>query len=205
MCIFPQELIEEDTMNYLCEHQPLAIFKILIKLWENVLNENIFEFKVLVVHNFITFLETIPLGHQSDAFVCNFACSSISHAIKNSHSKHEISAFVKVLKTVLERFLIHNVDVLRKAVSEILSVLMIKIEEGFIAECAGLLDYLVIDMKDYLKKSEDVIDFVASMSQRSTDRINCSTKVEFLEKLKIVTKSLSCPRYVGNLLIYMSS
>lgn len=181
-------------MNYLCEHQPLAIFKTLIKLWENVLNENIFEFKVLLLHNFMTFLETISLGHQSDAFVCNFACSSISHAIKNSQSKYEIRAFVKALKTVFERFLIRNVDVLRKAVSEVLSVLMIKKEEGFDTECAELLDYLVNDMKDCLKENEDVIDFVASMSQRTTENNICSTKIEFLEKLKIFTKSLLCPR-----------
>lgn len=181
-------------MNYLCEHQPSAIFKTLIKLWENVLNENIFEFKVLLLHNFMTFLETVPLGHQSDAFVCKFACSSISHAVKNSQSKPEIGVFVKALKTVFEKFLIHNVDVLRKAVSEVLSVLMIKKEEGFNAECAELLDYLVLDMKDYLKQSEDVVDFVASLSQKSTENINCTTKTKFLEQLKILTKSLSCPR-----------
>lgn len=181
-------------MNYLCEHQPLAIFKTLIQLWENVLNESIFEFKVLLLHNFMTFLETIPLGHQSDAFVCKFVCSSISHAVNKSQSKHEISVFTKALKNVFERFLINNVDVFRKSVAEILTVLMIKKEEGFNEECAELLDYLVIDMKVYLKESEDVIDFVASLSQRSTDSINCSTKVQFLEKLNIFTKSLSCPR-----------
>ncbi|XP_026322463.1 serine-protein kinase ATM isoform X2 [Hyposmocoma kahamanoa] len=195
MLKYIEDLIEEDTMNYLCEHQPLAIFKALIKLWANVLNENIFEFKVLLLHNFMTFLETIPLGHQSDAFVCKFACSSISHAVKNSQSKHEISAFAKALKIVFKKLLIRNVDVLRKAVSEVLSILMIKIEEGFNTECAELLDYLVVDMKDYLKQSEDVIDFVASLSQRSTENINCSTKVKFLEKIQIFAKGLSCPSH----------
>lgn len=142
----------------------------------------------------MTFLETIPLGHQSDAFVCKFACSSISHAVKISQSKHEISAFAKALKTVFRRFLICNVDVLRKAVTEVLSVLMIKKEEGLDAECAELLEYLVKDMKEYLKQSEDVTDFVASLSQSTPENINCSTKVKFLEKLQIFTKSLSCPR-----------
>lgn len=181
-------------MNYLCEHQPLAIIKTLLKLWENVLNENIFEFKVLLLQNFMTFLDTIPMGHQSDGFVCKFACSSITHAIKKSQNKQEINALAKALKTVFERFLIRNVDVLRKTVSEVLSVVMIKKEEGFNTECAELLDYLVNDMKDYLKQSEDVIDFVASMSQKSTENTNCSTKVKFLEKLFFFSKSLSCPR-----------
>lgn len=163
-------------------------------MWENVLNENIFEFKVLLLHNFMTFLTTIPLGHQSDAIVCQFASSSLSHAVKNTQSKHEISAFAKALKNIFEKLLIRNVDILRKAVSEVLSILMIKKEEGFDTECEELFDYLVIDMKDYLKQCEDVIDFVASLSQRSTENINCSTKIKFLEKLHIFAKSLSCPR-----------
>ncbi|XP_049866629.1 serine-protein kinase ATM isoform X2 [Pectinophora gossypiella] len=189
------ELIEENILNYHCEQQALTIFKTLIKLWSYVLDENVFEYKVLKLHSYICFLESVPFGYSSDAFVCNFACNSLANAIKGSKSKDDIRVYVDALKIILEKILPDQVDTVRKTVSHILSILMIKKEEGFEAVVDPLLNYLAVDMKPHLIKSEDVIDFITSLSQSAVGNLNCSSKTEFLEKLKTYRSSLSCPSH----------
>lgn len=193
LCSF-QGLIDENVLQYHCENQPLVIFKTLFKLWENVLNDNIFEYKVLALHTFITFLESVPLGYPSDAFIWNFTCNSLGQVIKVSQNKNDIRVYTKALKRVLRRLLPQNVDIIRKVISNILTILMIKKEEGFQDECAPLLNYLIVDMKGCLKESEDVVDYVTSLSQNSVENLSCSSIQEFNSKLNTFKKSLACSR-----------
>ncbi|KAI5641469.1 telomere-length maintenance and DNA damage repair domain-containing protein [Phthorimaea operculella] len=188
-------IIEESVLEYLCENQALTIFKVLFQLWANVLDEKVFEYKVLCLHSFVTFLEMIPVNHPTDAFVANFACTTISHAIKDAQTKDETRVFVKALRIILEHYLPAEADMVRKPVLQLLSILMIKKDRGFEAECAPLLNYLTDDMKDCLKDGEDVIDFISSLSQGAAGNINCSTKAQFMEKLKTYKNSLSCPSH----------
>lgn len=181
-------------MLYLCENQPLAIFQVLFALWKTVLDENVFELKVLALHSFITFLEFVPLGIDSDAFVCNFACKSFAHGIRDCHSGVEIKVFLKGAELVLKRFMPDRVDLIRKSVSQLLTILIIKKEEGFEKECKRLVDYLVVDMKHYMKDSEDVVDFVSSLSEGAVDNPTCSTMPLFMTKLKTHKLSLKYPR-----------
>lgn len=181
-------------MLYLCENQPLAIFQVLFSLWKSVLDENVFELKVLVLHAFITFLEFVPMGVDSDAFVCNFTIKSFAHGIRDCHSADEIKVFLKGAELVLKRFMPDRVDLIRKSVSQLLTILIIKKKEGFEKECKQLIEYLVVDMKHYLKDSEDVVDFVSSMSAGTVDNVNCSTMSLFLTKLKALMLSLNYPR-----------
>jgi hypothetical protein len=183
-------------MQYLCENQPVAVFKILLKLWENVLQEVVLEFKVLAIHAFKTFVECIPLVPPSDAFICNYVCNCFGHAITKSDNNEEVTLFAQGLKSILMKFLPQKVDVLRKALSQLLSNLVIKKEEGFEKECAALLNYLVVDMKDYLNDAKDVVDFIKSMSsQRCDDNIHCSSLRDFSSKLRTYKSALNCPRY----------
>lgn len=183
-------------MLYLCENQPLAIFHVLFNLWKTVLDENVLELKVLALQAFITFLEFVPLGVDSDAFVCNFACKSFAHGIKDCQNSDEVKVFIKGAEVVLKRFLPDRVELIRKSVSQLLTILVLKKEEGFEKECKLLFDYLVGDMKYYLKGNEDVVDFVSSMSEGAIDNANCSTMQLFLAKLKTHKLSLNYPRYV---------
>lgn len=164
-------------------------------MWEKVLDEKVFEFKVRSLHTYITFFDIIPLGYPSDAFVCTFSCNNLAHAIKSSQSKDEIKVFIKTLKSVLERILLEKVDGLQQCVTHIVSILMIKKDEGFESQCSFLLEFVVTDMKDYLKESEDVMDFVSSMSQPVSDGVNCSSKCEFLQKIKSYRKNLTSPYF----------
>lgn len=183
-------------MMYLCENQPLAIFQVLFSLWKSVLDENVFELKVIALHTFTTFLEFVPLGVDSDAFVCNFTCKSFAHGIRDCHRANEIKVFLKGAELVLKRFMPDKVDLIRKSVSQLLTILIIKKEEGFEKECKQLVDYLVIDMKHYLKDSEDVVDFVSLMPEGADDNVNyeCSTMSSFMTKLKTHKLNLNYPR-----------
>lgn len=181
-------------MQYLCENQPVAIFKILLKLWDNVLQEQVLEIKALSLHAFVTFTENIPLVSPSEAFICNYVCNCFAYAIKNSKSKDEIRVLTLGLKMILGRLLPDKIDLLRKALACVMSILIIKKEEGYENECAPLLNYLVVDMRDYMKEGEDVVDYFKSMSQRSVLNENCFSVTEFSERLKTYKSALTCPR-----------
>lgn len=181
-------------MLYLCENQPLAVFQVLFTLWKTVLDENVFELKVLALHRFITFLDYVPFGTDSDSLVCNFTCKSFAHGINECKTSKEINVYLKGAEIVLKRFLPDRADLIRKSVSELLTALVIKREEGFERECTTLFDYLVVDMKHYLKDSEDVVDFVSSMMPGTVANVVCSTWTVFLAKLKSHRLSLNSPR-----------
>lgn len=181
-------------MQYLCENQPVAIFKILLKLWENVLQEEVFEYKVMSINAFVTFTENIPLVSPSDGFICNYVCNCFAFSIKKSRSKDEIRVLTIGLKLILERLLPEKVNVLRRALAGVMSILIIKKEEGFDKECVTLLNYLMVDMKDYLKEGEDVVDYLKSMSQRSVAGVHCYSLTEFSDRLKTYKMALACPR-----------
>lgn len=179
-------------MQYLCSDQATTLFHILYKLWDNVLQEKIFEYRSLSLYTFISFVECIPLGFDSDAFVCNFTCNSLTHAIKISKNRDEIRIFVVALKATLTRFMPQALALIRKSVLKARSVLLIKKEEGYENECRELLTYLAAHLKEHLQGNEDVVDF----SNASHDAIvSCATVDEFSEKLKVYQCNLSCPRY----------
>lgn len=90
---------------------------------------------------------------------------------------------------------------MRKSLLELLPVLIIKKESRFGQVCTGFLNDLIENMKDYLKESEDVVDFLSSMTQ-SGDNMRCRNLTVFKEKLKTHKISLNRPRYV-NLSIYI--
>ncbi|KOB78947.1 putative mutated in ataxia telangiectasia [Operophtera brumata] len=188
-----EDLTDCNIMLYLCENQPLAIFHVLFSLWKTVLDENVFELKVLALHAFITFLEFVPLGVDSDAFVYNFACKSFAHGINDCQNSEVIKVFIKGAEIVLKRLMPDRVDLIRKSVSQLLAILVIKKEEGFEKDCKSLFTYLVVDMKHYLMGSEDVVDFVSSLSEGAVDDVNCSTMQLFLSKLKTHKLSLNYP------------
>ncbi|XP_061707147.1 serine-protein kinase ATM isoform X2 [Cydia pomonella] len=186
------ELTDGNIMQYLCSEQATTIFDILLKLWENVLQTKIFEFRVQSFYTFITFVECIPLGFDSDAFVANFTCNHLTHAIKSSTNKNELRVLIKSLKIVLTRLLPQSADLIRKPMLKALSVLLIKKEEGFDKECDGLLKYLADDMKDNLRQNEDVIDF-SNASHGVV--LSCASRVEFSERLKAYSFTLTCPSH----------
>ncbi|XP_053625660.1 serine-protein kinase ATM [Plodia interpunctella] len=189
------ELTDENIMQYLCENQSVSICKALFKLWDNILKQYVFEFKALALHAFITFVQSIPIGYISDAFICNFVCNSLTQAIKDSVDKREVKVLAKALNIILQMYLPEKVNHLRVAASHLLSILVIKKEEGFQQECDSLLSYLVEDLKDCLNDSEDVVDFINSLSQGTTDNLICTSQLQFTNKLKQLKTSLKCPSH----------
>lgn len=192
---FIGELSDCSIMQYLCGNQPLAIFNILFKVWSRVINENCPESRISALHAYITILESIPQEQSSDAFVCNFACKSFAHAINDSDNSKNVEIYVKSLKIIFERILINKADLIKTSVSQLLPILMIKQEEGFVKECEPLIHYLTVEMKDCLNGSEDVLDFMSSVSQGFVDDMECSTVRSFTEKLRTYKLSLVYPSY----------
>ncbi|VVC96704.1 unnamed protein product, partial [Leptidea sinapis] len=88
--------------TYTYSKTPLVILNILFKLWGNVVTENVLEYKTLNVHSFLTFVEHIPIGFQSDRVLFSFVCMSITNAIKASQTERELDIFVSALKIVLD-------------------------------------------------------------------------------------------------------
>lgn len=144
-----QELIDgKNILEYLCEKQPLDVLKVLFVLWESVISENLFESKVVFLHTFVTFIETIPIGSSSDALLCNFSSGSIASEIAKTESRKELTVLAKALYIILKRFNSYNVRLQDLILSKILSVLFLK-KENF--ECDRVLNFFVsnfIGMKD---------------------------------------------------------
>lgn len=173
----------------------MTVFKILFELWKAVTQEKIFELKVLSLHAYVTFIKNVPLGHPSDAFLCNFACNSFTQVIRNCFEEKELKAYIDGLKLVLEYLLPETATLMRKSLLELLPVLIIKKESLLERECAVFLNDLVEKMKEYLRESEDVVDFISSMSETG-DNLQCFNLSVFKEKLKTHKISLNRPRYV---------
>ena len=173
----------------------MTVFKILFELWKAVTQEKIFELKVLALHAYVTFIKNVPLGHPSDAFLCNFACNSFTQVIRNSCDEKELKAYIDGLKLVLDYLLPETATLMRKSLLELLPVLIIKKESSLARECTVFLNDLVVKMKEYLRESEDVVDFINSMTE-SVDDVHCSNLNVFKEKLKTHRISLNRPRYV---------
>ncbi|XP_047544765.1 serine-protein kinase ATM isoform X2 [Vanessa atalanta] len=187
------ELIDGNIMQYLCENQPLVILNILFKLWDNVLREKVFDFKVLIFHAYLSFVDHIPLGYSSDAILCNFLCTSVAHAIKDSESKEEVKIFVKGLKIIIVKMLtqtpfkVENIQ--RSTLSKIVSILNIKIDNGY-TECKSLLEYITTDLKQKLAESVDIVDYINLMSD-GVEIATSTSKLMFLNELETYTLSLS--------------
>lgn len=186
-------------MQYMCENEPLVILNILFKLWNNVLHEKVFEFKILQLHAYVSFIENIPMGYKADAILCNFACDNIVHGIKASKCNETVKAFVDALRIVITKVLTESpksVDNTQISVlPRIVSVLTIKSEEGFIVECISLLTYLTEDMKNYLAGSVDAVDYINFVTDyKEEESYQSSSKIDFERKLKTYTLNLSNPR-----------
>ncbi|XP_047986842.1 serine-protein kinase ATM-like [Leguminivora glycinivorella] len=186
------DLIDGNIMQYLCTNQATTIFDILLKLWEKVVQTKVFEFKVMSLYAFIAFMESVPLGFDTDAFVANFTCNHLTHAIKSSSNKDELRVLTKSLKIVLTRLLPQSADMIRKPMLKALSILLIKKEEGYDQECEGLIKYLSVDMKDGTRQNEDVVDF-SNASHGAV--VSCASSLEFSERLKAYSFTLTCPSH----------
>ncbi|KAL4708134.1 hypothetical protein ACJJTC_009913 [Scirpophaga incertulas] len=187
------ELTDGDIMLYLCEHQPVAIIKILIKLWDNILQQTVSEYKILAIHAFKTFVGFIPLVPPSEAFVCNYVCNCFGYLINKTQNKLEVKILCLGLRSILDNCLPEKIKLLSKTMSQILSILIIKKDEGFESECNSLLEYVL----DNMKQDEDV-DMVKSMSaDKSVENLRCSSLKEYFENLRTYKRALQCPRYVS--------
>ncbi|PZC82370.1 hypothetical protein B5X24_HaOG210411 [Helicoverpa armigera] len=190
-----EHLTDGNVLQYLCQNQTVTVFQILFQLWKAVTQENIFELKILALHAYVTFIKYIPLGYPSDAFMCNFVCNGFTQVIKSCDDKNLIQAYINGLKVVLEHLLPGTATLMRKSLLELLPILIIKKESGYEEECSVFLEHLVENMKDFLKESEDVVDFLGSMTQ-SGDGMHCANLTIFKEKLKSHRISLHRPRTI---------
>lgn len=179
-------------MQYLTKNQTLAVCKIIIKLWTQVIEQNVYELKVLALHRFVTIFNKIPQNNSCHKFISNFACNNLMYAIKQSIDKKETMVFAKALRLVLGRLLPSNLDVIEKVMPQIMSTLIIKKEEGYGEDCELLLNYLLVDMKGYLKDSIDLVDG----SQNIIENSFLSTRSSVGNSLKQFVSKLMHYRYV---------
>ncbi|XP_072936623.1 serine-protein kinase ATM [Epargyreus clarus] len=185
------EIVDGDIIYFLCKEQPLAVLHILFKLCSRIFQEKVFEFRVLFLHSYLTFIETIPLGGPSDVILCNFACVSLLHAVQGSNTKKEVKIFVEGLHKVIVKVAVHDIRVLQIAVlSKAVSVLTIKKEEGFDIECDSLLRYLKVDVKKYFGDGHDEVDFVSEITRGDVGSSQSETKESFKKKLESYTSGL---------------
>ncbi|CAH1644928.1 unnamed protein product [Spodoptera littoralis] len=189
-----EHLTDGDVLQYLCKDQTVTIFKILFELWKAVTQESIFELKILALHSYVTFIKNIPLGYPSDAFMCNFACNSFTQAIKHCNDKREMKAYIDGLNLVLRHLLPEKASLMQKSLLELLPALIVKKESDYEVECTAFLNDLVVKMRTYLHHSEDVVDFISSMSQ-DDDYVRCGNSAIFKEKLKTHRMSLNRPSH----------
>ncbi|XP_022833925.1 serine-protein kinase ATM [Spodoptera litura] len=189
-----EHLIDGDVLQYLCKDQTVTIFKILFELWKAVTQQSIFELKILALHSYVTFIKNIPLGYPSDAFMCNFACNSFTQAIKHCNNKREMKAYIDGLNLVLRHLLPEKASLMQKSLLELLPALIVKKESDYEVECTAFLNDLVVKMRTYLHHSEDVVDFISSMSQ-DDDYVRCGNLAIFKEKLKTHRMSLNRPSH----------
>ncbi|KAG6455766.1 serine-protein kinase ATM [Manduca sexta] len=189
------EFTDGNIMQYLCEHQTIVVFQILIRLWENVIKEHVLEQKALALHAYITVVESLPLDYLSDVFVCNFACQSVIHALKKCRDHDEMKLITRTLKFILERFLPSKAELIQKALPEIISVIAVKNDEGFEEQCMELETFVTRSINNCLKESEDVVDYINTMSQGNMEILQCATTAGVMEKLKTFNTSLITPSH----------
>lgn len=187
-------------MPYLCKNQPILLLSILFKLWDRVLNEKIFDFKVSNLYAYLSFVENIPLGNLSDSLFCNYLITSLTSAIKKSNIKKEIDIFVKSLQIIILKIMNHSPKCLenieKSRISKLISVLNTKKEEGHGFECTTLLKYLTKDIKVYINidDSVDVVDCINLMANHKTG--GKITKSVFLNRLEVFSLNLTNARCV---------
>lgn len=190
-----------NVMHYLSEEQPLTMSKILIKLWNSVTDENIHELKILSLYRFIVLFQKVPVDTPSDSFLSNFACHNLMYAIKQSSDNKEVLIFANALHFVLNHLLPQKIKVIQKVMPSIISTLIIKKEEGYGGDCMLLLNYLLVDMKSYLKDTIDLVDGSQNIAETSF----YSTKSLLIDNLSTFVSKLVHYRYVFNLYYIYSS
>ncbi|KPJ15116.1 Serine/threonine-protein kinase ATM [Papilio machaon] len=187
------ELIDDNILECFCKDQPLAMLKILFTLWELVLSEKIFAFKVMSLHTFIVYIENIPLGFPSDVIIFNFSCINISKAIKETKSQKELDAFSKALFRILMRVCANKNKVLQKeTVAQLLSILSLKKDES--PECNGVYKYVIMNFKNF---DDDMQALYIVLTEVGTE--TCLTETNFLKKLQKYERNLS---YASNATLF---
>lgn len=106
-----------------------------------------------------------------------------------------MKAYIDGLNLVLRYLLPEKAPIMQKSLLELLPALIIKKESDYEVQCTAFLNDLVVKMRSYLQDSEDVVDFISSMSQ-DDDFVRCANSAIFKEKLKTHKMSLNRPRYV---------
>ncbi|XP_068621125.1 serine-protein kinase ATM [Battus philenor] len=176
------ELIDGNIMEYFCENQPLALFKVIFTLWDSVLTEKQFDYQVISLHSFIIVINNIPLGFPSDAVICNFACLGIANFMKTSESPELIGVLCKALLLILKRFFLYKV-LHKNTLSNIVSVLMLK--KNTYVECKIVLEFVMEKFIQVDKDLEALCNVVSGVKKET-----CSTKVIFLDKLQAFQSNL---------------
>lgn len=185
-------------MPYLCKNQSILVLSILFKLWDRVLNEKVFDFKVCNLFAYLTFVENIPFGFSSDALFCNYLLTSFTSAIKNSTNKKDIYIFVKSLHRIILKIMdyspkcLENVE--KSKISKAVSVLNTKTEEGYGDQCNTVLKYLTNDINFHIDGSIDAVDCVDLMTNDGIEKK--VTKSVFLNRLKEFALNLPNARCV---------
>ncbi|XP_026737951.1 serine-protein kinase ATM isoform X2 [Trichoplusia ni] len=190
-----EDLTDGSVLQYLCKNQTITVFKILFELWKAVTQKNLLELKVLALHAYVVFIKSIPLNQPSDAFICNFACNGFTQVVKDCDNKNQMRCYIKGLKIVLDYLLPQKAALMRKALLELLPILLKQIELGFEQECSEFVNYLTSYMDEHMRESEDVVDFLGSMSSGRADDVRCPNLTVFKEKLKTHKISLKRPSY----------
>ncbi|CAH2066738.1 unnamed protein product, partial [Iphiclides podalirius] len=157
------ELIDGNIMEYLCENQPLAILKVLFVLWENVISENLFEFKVISLHTFVTFIGIIPLGIPSDAVLWvydPYAVIMTEAVIETYNTEDEVSRKLEKYLKNLSFPSIATISKMRKflcAHKKLVKNALDKLDgKGFSEECVNsVLHKLIWTLSNILKTSND--------------------------------------------------
>lgn len=175
-------------MECFCKDQPLAMLNILFTLWDLVLSEKIFSFKVMLLHTFIIYIENIPLGFPSDAIIFNFASVNTARAIKEVKSKKELDVFSKALLRILTRVSSNKNEVLQKeTVAQLLSILTIKKDESEVSN--EVYNYVVMNLKEI---DDDMQALISVLTEFGTEA--CFTEMNFLDKLQKYERNLSYAR-----------
>lgn len=151
---------------------------------------------MLALHAYVVFIKSIPLNQPSDAFICNFVCNGFTQVVKDCDNKDEMRCYIKGLMIVLDYLLPQKAALMQKALLELLPILLKQKEVGFEQECSEFVNYLTSYMEEHMRESEDVVDFLGSMSSGRADDLRCPNLTVFKEKLKTHKISLKRPRYV---------
>ncbi|CAK1549906.1 unnamed protein product [Leptosia nina] len=181
------ELIDGDVMQYLNENQPLVILNIMFKLRGNMVHENVLDLKILQLHTYVSFIENVPLGYESDLVLFNFVFSSLASAINLSTTASELEVLSKALKIILCRISKETPNrfqsLLKDVTGRILSIFSTKSEMTLIGR-----DYF----NDTLTGSDEVDSVYMAYKSIISDHI-CTSELQFENMFETFISNLKYP------------